>query len=247
MTVPILFHHYSNMKSKIKQFYKDVRHNLWHKLFYIFCRFSLALGFIAAGYVKIIGERFASGLAVKHPMGAYLEALHHTGFYYPFIGIAQILAGIFLIIPRTVILGALLYFPIIVNIWILSWAVRFEGSLFTSTLMVFANLYILLYNYDRLKFILPLKSEQLNYTPFRLDKYSKKFPFKFFIAVFLIAVGTLVSSNKLFELMPRNSYKDCSKQFNNNQLQNTNFDFCDCIHYQGKSLDECLNTYEKTK
>ena len=29
--------------------------------------------------VKIVGERFASGLSDIHPMGAYLEALHNTG------------------------------------------------------------------------------------------------------------------------------------------------------------------------
>ena len=79
--------------------------------------------------VKIVGERFASGLSEIHPMGAYLEALHHTGYYYTFIGIAQVLAAILLIIPRTVTMGAILYFPIIVNIWVLSLAVRFEGIL----------------------------------------------------------------------------------------------------------------------
>ena len=82
--------------------------------------------------VKIVGERFASGLSDIHPMGAYLEALHHTGYYYTFIGIAQVVAAVLLLIPRTVTLGALLYFPIIVNIWLLSYAVRFEGSIVTS-------------------------------------------------------------------------------------------------------------------
>ena len=235
------------MRSRFKKFYNEVRQNLWHKLFYLFCRLSLALGFIAAGYVKIIGERFASGLSVKHPMGAYLDALFYTGFYYPFIGIIQIIAGIFLTIPRTTILGALLYFPIIINICVLSWAVRFEGSLFTSTLMVLANLYILIYNYDRLKFILPIKNDRLHYTNIQPKKYKKKFPIKFFGAVFLIVIGTLFTTNNLFELVPRNSYKDCSKQFKNTQLQETNFDFCDCIHHQGKSLDECLNFYENSK
>ncbi|MDC6403925.1 MULTISPECIES: hypothetical protein [Maribacter] len=96
-----------------------------------------------AGWVKIIGERFASGLSIIHPMGAYLEALHHTGYYYTFIGVTQILAAILLLIPRTMTLGALLYFPIIVNIWILSYAVRFEGSYVTAPLMVWACLFLI--------------------------------------------------------------------------------------------------------
>lgn len=105
--------------------------------------------------VKIMGERFASGLSVNHPMGHYLEALHHTGYYYTFIGVVQVTAAIMLLIPRTVTLGAFLYFPIILNICILTYAVRFDGSLFTAPLMVLANLYILGWNYEKWKYILP--------------------------------------------------------------------------------------------
>ncbi len=100
-------------------------------------------------------ERFASGLSVNHPMGSYLEALHHTGYYYTFIGIVQAAAALMLLIPRTVTLGAFLYFPIILNICILTYAVRFDGSLFTAPLMVLANLYILGWNYEKWKYILP--------------------------------------------------------------------------------------------
>lgn len=101
-----------------------------------------------------MGERFTT-LSVKHPMGNYLEALHRTGFYYTFIGVLQMMAAILLLIPRTVTLGALIYFPIILNICILSFAVRFEGSFVTSPLMVLANLYLLCWDYDKLKFIFP--------------------------------------------------------------------------------------------
>ncbi len=141
--------------TKFDQFYLTIKGNRWYWLFSIFCRLTLAFAFTVAGMVKIVGERFASGLSIRHPMGAYLEALHHTGYYYIFIGIAQVVATILLLIPRTVTLGALLYFPIIVNIWLLSIAVRFEGSIVTSPLMVLANLYILVWNYDRLKYLLP--------------------------------------------------------------------------------------------
>ena len=139
-----------------EQFYLKIKGNRWYWLFSIFCRVALAYAFIVAGMVKIVGERFASGLSEIHPMGAYLVALHHTGYYYTFIGIAQVVAAVLLLIPRTVALGALLYFPIIVNIWLLSYAVRFEGSFVTAPLMVLATLYLLIWNYDRLRYILPI-------------------------------------------------------------------------------------------
>ena len=157
LPVILEIHTEMNTLDKFEQFYSAIKNNRWYWYFSIFCRLSLAFAFIVAGIVKIVGERFASGLSVNHPMGAYLEALHKTGYYYTFIGIAQVIAAIFLIIPRTVTLGALLYFPIITNIWVLSFALRFEGSFLTSPLMVLANLFILVWNYDKLKYILPFK------------------------------------------------------------------------------------------
>jgi hypothetical protein len=40
-------------------------------------------------------------------------ASHGTGFYYTFIGVSQLTAALLLLIPRTALLAAILYFPII--------------------------------------------------------------------------------------------------------------------------------------
>lgn len=144
-----------SISSTLDRLHAQAKRNSWLWLFLIFCRLALAAGFFPSGMVKILGERFASGLSANHPMGHYLEALHYTGYYYTFIGVVQIAAAIMLLIPRTVTLGAFLYFPIILNICILTYAVRFDGSLFTAPLMVLANLYILGWNYEKWKYILP--------------------------------------------------------------------------------------------
>ena len=204
---------------------------------------SLAFGFIVAGMVKIMGERFASGLSVVHPMGSYLEALHHTGYYYTFIGVAQVVAAILLLIPRTVALGALLYFPIIVNIWILSYALRFDGSFMTSPLMVLANLFLLVWNYDRLRYLLPLKSFSDMGLYKKPQKYSNRFPFLFFLGVFLTTVGIVFFFVAAHPIMPRNSLKDCKQQFTGKENEIQGFSFCECIHNQGNSLDDCLKAY----
>ena len=154
-----------NISSTLNRLHSKAKQNRWLWLFSIFNRITLAYAFIVAGIVKIIGERFASGLSVIHPMGSYLEALHHTGYYYTFIGIAQIAAAIFLLIPRTVTLGAFIYFPIILNICILTFAVRFEGSIFTAPLMTLANLYLLGWNYEKWKYILPFNRLENNVEP----------------------------------------------------------------------------------
>lgn len=227
--------------------YIKIKTNIWYWLFSIFCRLTLAFGFIAAGMVKIVGERFASGLSDLHPMGAYLEALHHTGFYYTFIGIAQIVAAILLLIPKTVALGALLYFPIIFNIWLLSVAVRFEGSIVTSPLMVFANLYLLVWNYDRLRFLLPMKQFSNLGIIQKPMKYSRKFPFLFFIGVFSAVALTVAFAEFGFEVMPRNSLKDCKQQFTDTENEEVGYQFCQCIHKNGGSLQDCLEEYNQIK
>ncbi|RYY31757.1 MAG: DoxX family protein, partial [Sphingobacteriaceae bacterium] len=146
-----------NLSTQLDTIHADIRGNKWMRYFTTFTRLALVAGFLPAGYVKIIGERFTD-LHNNQPMGHYLEAIHHTGYYYTFVGYAQIFAAILLLIPRTVVLGTLIYLPIILNICILSLAVRFEGSLLTSPLMVIACLYLLCWHYDRIKYILPFNT-----------------------------------------------------------------------------------------
>ncbi len=147
-----------NIRLSLDTLHSNARQNKWLRRFAIFNRVGLALGFLPSGFVKIMGERFTD-LSVKHPMGNYLEALHRTGFYYTFIGVLQVTAAVLLLIPRTATLGALLYFPIILNIWILTLAVRFEGSWLSAPLMVLANLYLLCWDYHKLKYIFPWESK----------------------------------------------------------------------------------------
>lgn len=233
--------------SRFEQFFVEVKQNRWIWLFSVFCRVSLSFGFLMAGFVKIMDERFASGLSLVHPMGSYLDALHQTGYYYTSIGIVQILAAILLLIPRTVFLGAILYFPIILNIFILSYAVRFVGSLLSSPLMLLANIFLLCWHYDRLKFILPIKDPK----PVKLPKpitYSNKFPLKFVLgsaaAVAGIVAGVFTMSS--FAVMPENSVLDCVDQFVDGNRTTAGAEFCDCVHNKGLPLDTCLENYDKT-
>ncbi len=200
--------------SKFERFFIDIKQNRWVLWFSYFNRIALAAGFIPAGLVKIFDERFASGLSIIHPMGTYLNAFWYTGYYYTFVGLAQLLAAILILIPRTVTVGALIYFPIILNIFILSYAVRFDGSLLTSPLMTLSCFFILCWNYDRLKSILPLKNPHPIHLP-KPIKYSNIFPIKFFFistAAFLVVIVGVFSMNS-YLIMPRNTISYCNEQF----------------------------------
>ena len=231
--------------SKLDQLHTEARGNKWLSYFAVFLRIVLAFGFITSGLVKIMGERFAAGLSVNHPMGQYLQALFHTGFYYTFIGVVQVIAAILLLIPRTVTLGALLYFPVILNIFVLSYAVRFEGSTLTSPLMVLGCLYLICWNYDKVKHILPFNQTSAPPAAAAKKILSSRFPTKFFVVGVAAVMMVVLFIRFGFDIMPRNSFKDCNSEFVGTNRTQAGAAFCDCIHNQGQPLDRCLDQYNK--
>ncbi|WP_226389069.1 DoxX family protein [Penaeicola halotolerans] len=229
----------------LDQIHADIKANKWYRYFAIFNRIALAAGFIPSGLTKIIGERFTS-LSNEHPMGNYLEALFHTGYYYPFIGYMQVLAAILLLIPRTTTLGALIYFPIILNICILSLSVGFDGSLVTSPLMVLANLYLICYDYDKIKYVLPLGIKP-PIIPLAQHSVNQLFPVKFFIGVIATIILTVLMVTQSYQKKTRNTYEDCIADCDPNGNIDACINFCACIHMEGNSFDECTELYEKAQ
>ncbi|CAN5166595.1 hypothetical protein BH23BAC2_BH23BAC2_19910 [soil metagenome] len=230
-----------NFSSTFDEIHLKARRNRWLWLFTIFNRVMLALGFLPSGFVKVNGERFTA-LATTHPMGSYLEAFYHTGFYYTIVGILQITAAILLLIPRTATLGALLYFPIILNICLLSFAVRFDGSLLTSPLMVIANIYLLCWDWNKLKFIF-FPNAQKTILPSRKE-LSNKFPFKFFWAsaatVFAVIALLLYMYNFMF--MPANEVAECEEQCADSNNPEACIALCDCVH-TGRTYNFCMDEF----
>ena len=227
------------ISEQLEALHLKVRANIWMRYFTTFTRLALVAGFLPAGYVKIIGERFTD-LHNNQPMGHYLEAFHHTGYYYSFVGYAQILAALLLLFPRTVVIGTLLYLPIILNICILSLAVRFEGSLLTAPLMVIACIYLLCWHYDQIKYILPFRKELS--PPLA---YSNKFPIWFFASVFATFVIVGFTVTHIYNIMPRNTLKDCETQCDDSKNPAACKIFCESIHNNGEDLDKSLDKYQQ--
>lgn len=233
------------MSSKLDQLHLRARKNRWLRYFAVFNRIALAAGFIPSGMQKVLGQRFTV-LPENHPMGHYLDALFQTGYYYTSIGIMQVTAAILLLIPRTATLGAVIYFPIILNICILSLAVRFDGSLLTSPLMVLANLFLLCWDYHKFKFILPFNHSMANKSlPKRKDR-SNKFPIIFFAGVAATSFIVLLLITTAYKIVPHNTLSDCQAQCESSKNSKACFDFCDCIHIDGQPLNKCLDDYNES-
>lgn len=233
-----------SIASKLDQLHYRVRQNRWMGLFAIFNRVMLALGFIPSGMVKILGERFTD-LHNHHPLGHYLEALHHTGYYYTFIGVLQVTAAVLLLIPRTALLGAIIYFPIILNICILSMAVRFQGSLLTAPFMILANIYLFCWDYHRLRLIFPFNHGAAQLALPQKENRSWKFPWRFFTGVFAtVVIGAFILIH-LWAIKPLNTIEDCRRQCPGSDNPAACYTFCDCVHSSGEHMDQCLHEYYK--
>jgi uncharacterized membrane protein YphA (DoxX/SURF4 family) len=231
--------------SRFEEIYYEARSDKWFKVFAAFCRIFLAAVFIATGTVKILGQRFAEGLPHNNPLGHYFDALLLTGYYYTFIGIGQVTAAILLLIPRTALLGALFYFPIITNICVLTYATRFDGTR-SNTIAFLACLFLLLWDYDRLKHILP--SRQPKPTPPVIQKpLGKRLRLFFFGGVVATLVILIFGTFYLFEIVPGNDEEECRNQCAGSKNPAACQTFCDCIYKEGQPLDSCLATFHKAK
>ncbi|HXD29910.1 MAG TPA: DoxX family membrane protein [Pyrinomonadaceae bacterium] len=123
------------------------------RVFTVFIRIILALAFLPSGVTKLLGNRFTM-LGLDNPVGFFFEALYRTGFYWRFLGICQLLAALLLVIPRTATIGALVYFPLILNIFVITVSMHFQGTPIITGLMLLADLYLLCWDYDKLKHLM---------------------------------------------------------------------------------------------
>ena len=134
----------------IERLHSNIHRLKIFKLFTWSTRILLALAFLPSGLKKIIGERFTI-LELDSPVGFFFEALYRTGWYWNFLGFMQLLTALLLVIPRTSFLGALLYLPIIINIFIIVVAMNFTGTPYIAGAMLLANLYLLFWDLKKTK------------------------------------------------------------------------------------------------
>jgi hypothetical protein len=131
----------------------SVTRRWWLQLFTVFTRVLLAVGFIPPSIKKILHQPFTM-LPDSNPVGHYFNALYQTGFYYEFLGWAQLTAAVLLLFPRTAHIGAMMFLPIIANIAVLTTSVGFVGTWLLTILMTLAATWLVAWEYDRLKPIL---------------------------------------------------------------------------------------------
>lgn len=148
-----------NLVSRLKQ-------NLLLQLFTIGLRYLLGSAFVYASIFKIEGIRFMPKPGNNTPLSSlshFFEAMYQAGIYWHFIGWGQLIAGFLLMSQAFSTLGAAAFFPIMLNIFVITISFDAPNILLITTLMLISNVYLLLWDWNKLKFIfLPRQQQYLD-------------------------------------------------------------------------------------
>lgn len=155
------------------------------QVFTIYLRYLIGSAFVFASVPKILGERFTQ-IPVSNPVGFYFEAMYQTGFYWNFLGWGQMIAAVLLMTQRFAALGAVAFYPIIINVWLVTWSVGFKGTPVVTFLMFLGNTYLLVWEYRRLVPLLQHES-QLHIPPSDFDDTFMRKPVWIRLGIFLVA------------------------------------------------------------
>ena len=133
------------------------KQKIWLQLAVIYTRYLIGGAFVFASLVKIKGERFTQVKGAGSPFHSpehLFETLYQSGLHWQFLGAAQFLAGMLLLTQRYALLGALLFLPIIANIYVITISYDFGYTNVITGGMLLATVGLLAWDWNRLRIVL---------------------------------------------------------------------------------------------
>lgn len=111
-----------------------------------------------------MGQRFTQ-IGIDNPIGFFFEGLYQSGFYWNFIGWVQVIAALLLMTQRFATIGAICFFFIVSNIWVITISLQFSGTWVITTLMLLAVIKLLLWDFHKWKYIFYPDNYELQQLP----------------------------------------------------------------------------------
>uniref|UniRef100_UPI0040486EF2 DoxX family protein n=1 Tax=Roseivirga sp. TaxID=1964215 RepID=UPI0040486EF2 len=134
-------------------------------------RVFLGFIFFGAGMSKLYFEHKFPGIIGP----VWLEdelAPYGLGLYARFIAGSQIIVGLLLLTQRFATLGAVLLFPVLLNILMVTISLEWRGTPYVNGFFLLLNTWLLLYDWPKLKFIFSDRTEIVK--PIPLTRQSNK-------------------------------------------------------------------------
>lgn len=130
------------------------------QLFTVYLRYLIGSAFVIAaiGMGKLSGGAYllnSNSLPIcdLQPIQQFFRVMADSGLYWKFIGWTQIFAGVLLISQRFARVGALIFFGMILNIFVITVAYNFKGTPVITGLMLLAALYLLIWDANTLQYL----------------------------------------------------------------------------------------------
>ncbi len=133
--------------------YLKIRTKVWLSKVVFLLRYLIGFAFIPSGMKKLLGMRFTQ-IPDNNPIGHFFEAMYQTGLYWNFLGAGQLLAAFLLMTQRFATIGAVIFSFIVINIFVITISLQFAGTWIITSGLLIAGICLLLWDYNKLKFIL---------------------------------------------------------------------------------------------
>jgi hypothetical protein len=135
-------------------FYNRIKRAAFFHYFTVYVRYLLGGGFVYAALWKLpwnVDPTLFTETALT-PAFAFRAIMRIKLLWYAVL-LFQFVSGTLLLTQRFATIGAILYFPIILSITLLTISVGFRGTWLVTSLMTVANLYLLLWDFDKFRAI----------------------------------------------------------------------------------------------
>jgi hypothetical protein len=135
---------------------QSIKNKLLPQLFIIYTRYLIGAAFVFAAIVKIKGGRFTTMDGINEPINSawhMFETLYQSGLWWKFLGLGQLIAGFLLMTQRYAKLGALMFLPVISNVFVITISYDFRGTPVITGLMLIANIMLVLWDWDEIKIL----------------------------------------------------------------------------------------------
>lgn len=130
------------------------------QIFTVYLRYLIGGGFIVAafGMGKFSGEQLdlsntSASIETLEPLQQFFRVMSTSGLYWQFIGLTQVIGGGLLMTQRFAKLGAVIFFGLILNIFVITVSYSFKGTPIVTGLMLLATTYLLLWDLNSFQFI----------------------------------------------------------------------------------------------
>ena len=141
----------------------NLKRKNWLTLFVIYLRYLIGAAFVYSAMPKIAGIRFTTANGEFQPIGTWIhffETLYRSGLYWNFLGWMQMLAGILLMTQQFATLGALIFLPLSLNIFVITVSLHFQGTSYVTGLILAANIFLLFWDFHKSKFLFKPDSKE---------------------------------------------------------------------------------------